>query len=75
MHIWEAVHSTDSASFSVIIYIIIMIIIHMYLNKGCNVLLCALCCNIQGTVSVGINATDLFDDYGQDDEDIYYGYV
>ena len=26
---------------------------------------------IQGTVSVGINATDLFDDYGQDDDDYY----
>ena len=26
---------------------------------------------IQGTVSVGVNATDLFDDYGQDDD--YYG--
>ena len=31
--------------------------------------LCSL--QIQGTVSVGINATDLFDDYGQDDDDYY----
>ncbi|KAK7093992.1 dnaJ homolog subfamily C member 11-like isoform X2 [Littorina saxatilis] len=29
--------------------------------------------NPRGTVTVGVNATDLFDEYGDDDDDVYYG--